>query len=89
MENEPRCDVALAAIQALNESKDPHQQEQAAKWLEDLQNSVYAWKVRLTKDCLREDHKSLSDEMSKLNIKLCRFVDKMNYCSAANSIKQV
>lgn len=47
MEGEPRCDVALAAIQALNESNDPHQQEQAAKWLEDLQNSVFAWKVRV------------------------------------------
>lgn len=45
METEPRCEVALAAIQTLNEAKDTYQQEQAAKWLEQLQNSVYAWKV--------------------------------------------
>ena len=43
----PTCDAALQAIHILYGVANSQEKESAAKWLEQLQKSVYAWKVLL------------------------------------------
>ena len=50
----PPIETVCAAIETLYHNPDPREKERASNWLQDLQKSVFAWKVSLiTSHCLQ------------------------------------
>ena len=43
----PPIETVCAAIETLYHNPDPREKERASNWLQDLQKSVFAWKVSL------------------------------------------
>ena len=43
----PPIETVCAAIDTLYHNPDPREKERASNWLQDLQKSVFAWKVSL------------------------------------------
>ena len=41
----PPIETVCAAIETLYHNPDPREKERASNWLQDLQKSVFAWKV--------------------------------------------